>query len=240
MIQNYSKLIDNLNNEFKKLEQEILILNNFPSDKCIDETFNLTYRIENSLDKNSFSYDKFEIEFNEIKEKEIKRFKVFIESKKSEFNNFFDGIKELCPLDYLECYKDIKALYYSKIDSLNEEKLKVALEELSFIDEIFNETINIKFRKSAMDNIFENIITQSQRVKSYESYSYKELAFAAKKAGFNIRRICIKYTIYKNLNNDVLIIPQDGEDHNGLKKLLTKRIEPKYFEEKSTSNVVDF
>lgn len=220
MIENDKEIIKHLNMQFKKLEQDILISNNFPTDKCIDSIFSLMLGIDNVCAENR---ELFEQEYERIKGIEIKKFTKFINKKKDEFIDFFEDIKGICPDNYFDYYKELKGIYLSKVQSLKEEKLRKALEELSFMDDIFMQTLDLKFEKFDIDKIFDNI-RGIEKEENYDNYSYRELSKEAHKNGFDIRRLSQGYAVYKNMNDKVLIIPQGIELGRCLKISIAKKI----------------
>lgn len=225
MIENNSQIIKLMNDEFKNLEQEVLILNTFPSDECIDEIFNLILCMDDEfLECKCKTKIEFEKAYEKIKNKEIKYFTQFISEKHDGFSSFFDKVKEYCPMNYFDYCKELKSLHSSKVNSLKEEKLRRALEELSFMDDIFEETINIKFKKMNVDLILENVRDDNKSKFSTRDYSYKELDVAARKNGFDIRRFNGSHAIYKNINDKVLIIPQSSKIGKGLKISIAKKL----------------
>ena len=225
------RILECLDTEFKKLECDVLILNTMPSEKCFDEIFSFIYKIDDNVESSEFTtkYEAIDI-YNKIKKKEVDKFNEFIKLKHNGFREFFELIKGYCPINYFDVFKELKNIYFSKVNILKEEKIKSAFNELSYMDEVFYEILDKRFKEVSIDEILLKIAEDddykatSKGKSKNKDFSYKKLNGAARKLGYQVRRCNGSHAIYKNIYNEVIIIPQSTKIGKGLKVSIAKKL----------------
>ena len=225
------RILECLDTEFKKLECDVLILNTMPSEKCFDDIFTLIYTMDDEVENSEFTTKDEVIDiYNKIKKKEVDKFNDFIKLKHNGFKEFFELVKGYCPINYFDAFKELKNIYSSKVNLLKEEKIKSAFNELSYMDDIFYEILDKKFKEINMDEILLKIVEEedykvtSKKRSENKDFSYKKLNGAAKKIGYQVRRYNGSHAIYKNTYNEVIIIPQSTQIGKGLKVSIAKKM----------------
>ena len=225
------RILECLDAEFKKLECDVLILNTMPSEKCFDDIFTLIYTMDDEVENSEFTTKDEVIDiYNKIKKKEVDKFNDFIKLKHNGFKEFFELVKGYCPINYFDAFKELKNIYSSKVNLLKEEKIKSAFNELSYMDDIFYEILDKRFKVVSTDEILLKIAEEdecketSKGKSKNKDFSYKKLNGAARKLGYQVRRYNGSHAIYKNTYNEVIIIPQSTQMGKGLKISIAKKL----------------